>query len=306
MNQSPLHPPRPVTASISYLIGVDGGGTGTRARLTDAAGAVLGEGRAGPSGLGQGIDQAWRHIEQAVVEAFREARLDPAPLAFCGIGLGLAGAHVPERCAALLQAAPRYAHIALDTDAYTAVLGAHAGQPGAVVAAGTGSVGEAVRRNGERVSVGGWGFLIGDEGGGAWLGLRAMREAHRACDGRAPAGALVQKVWQIAGRDRESLLSWCEHAGQHAYAQLAPLIFDTEKADPRSAQLLADAVSALESIARALDPAGELPLALTGSIGQRLAPRFSAALAARLVSPAGDAADGALRLLRQSLARVTA
>jgi hypothetical protein len=45
---------------------------------------------------------------------------------------------------------------------------------------------------------------------------------------------------------------------------------------------------------------------VTGSIGQRLARRFSAAATARIVSPAGDAADGALQLLRQSLARVAA
>lgn len=293
-------------ASVRYLVGIDGGGTGTRARLTRVDGAVLGEGQSGPSGLGQGIEQAWRHIGQAAATAFRRAGLAPALPAECGIGLGLAGAHVPERCEHLLKAAPSFAHIALDTDAYTAVLGAHAGQPGAVVAAGTGSVGEAVRRGGERISVGGWGFMIGDEGGGAWLGLRAMREAHRACDGRAPAGPLVQEVWRIAGRDRETLLAWCERAGQHAYAQLAPLIFDTEPADPRSARLLADAVSALESIARALDPAGELPLAVTGSIGQRLAPRFASELAKRIVEPAGDAADGALQLLRQSLTRATA
>jgi glucosamine kinase len=296
----------PPLERMSYLIGIDGGGTGTRARLARTDGTLIGEGQAGPSGLGQGIEQAWRHVGQATAAAFGAAGLEMAPPATCGIGLGLAGAHVPERCEAFLKVAPAFAHIALDTDAYTAVLGAHAGRPGAVVAAGTGSVGEALRRHGERVSVGGWGFLIGDEGGGAWLGLRAMREAHRACDGRAPAGPLVHKIWQIAGRDRESLLAWCERAGQHAYAQLAPLIFDTEAADPRSARLLADAVSALESIARALDPAGDLPLAVTGSIGQRLTPRFSAALAARIVSPAGDAADGALQLLRQSLARVAA
>lgn len=306
MNQAHDASPLLTLERVSHLIGIDGGGTGTRARLCRPDGTVLGEGHAGPSGLGQGIEQAWRHIGQAVAAAFDAAGLPQGLPATCAIGLGLAGAHVPQRCESFLEAAPAFAHIVLDTDAYTAVLGAHAGRPGAVVAAGTGSVGEAVRRNGERVSVGGWGFMIGDEGGGAWLGLRAMREAHRACDGRAPAGPLVHKVWQIAGRDRDTLLAWCERAGQHAYAQLAPLIFDTETDDPRSARLLADAVGALESIAQALDPAGELPLAVTGSIGQRLARRFSAAVTARIVSPAGDAADGALQLLRQSLARALA
>jgi glucosamine kinase len=63
-------------------------------------------------------------------------------------------------------------------------LGAHGGGPGAIVAAGTGSIDEALRHDGEHVSVGGWGYPVGDEGSGAWLGMCAMREAQLASDGR--------------------------------------------------------------------------------------------------------------------------
>ncbi|MEY2653988.1 MAG: hypothetical protein RLZZ524_1016, partial [Pseudomonadota bacterium] len=59
--------------AFPFLIGVDGGGTGTRARLCDAQGRVLGDGAAGPSALGQGVEQAWRHIGQAVEAAFGAA-----------------------------------------------------------------------------------------------------------------------------------------------------------------------------------------------------------------------------------------
>src|SRR5438309_1739218 len=88
--------------------------------------------------------------------------------------------------------------------------------------------GEAVHADGRRESVSGWGFPVGDEGSGAWLGLSAMREAQRALDGRGKAGALAQAVWGLAGGTREALFAWCEHAGQHAYAKLAPLVFDAE------------------------------------------------------------------------------
>lgn len=294
--------PTPLAPTLRYLIGVDGGGTGTRARLTDRAGRPLACGQAGPSGLGQGIEQAWRHIDQAVAAAFAQAGLPAPDRPACALGLGLAGAHVRERCDALRHAAPPWGCIALDTDGYTSVLGAHAGQPGAVVAAGTGTVGESLGHHGERLVVGGWGFPIGDEGSGAWLGFQAMRIAEQACDGRAPAGALAQAVWRHVGGGRDALLAWCEGAGQYAYAQLAPLVFAAEADDPQAAALLADAVAALEGVARALDPAGDLPLAVTGGIGQRLVGRFDPALAARCVAPAGDAADGALRLLRHALA----
>ena len=57
------------TARLHYLIGIDGGGSGTRARLTAADGGPLGQGSAGPSALGQGVAQAWRHVIAAAADA---------------------------------------------------------------------------------------------------------------------------------------------------------------------------------------------------------------------------------------------
>lgn len=286
---------------IRYLIGIDGGGSGTRARLATPDGAMLGQGEAGPSALGQGVAQAWVHVQQAVAAAFADAGLAVADPAQCALGLGLSGAHVGSRRAAFAQAAPRFAHIALHDDGSTSLYGALQGRPGAVIAAGTGSIGEALRADGQRITVGGWGFGVGDEGSGAWLGLRAVRHAHRAQDGRVPPGPLAEAVWQLAGRTREALLAWGEGASQATYAQLAPLVFDLEWRDPVAAALLADAVRALEQTAGALDPSGALPLVITGSIGLRLQPRLASALRARCVAPAGDSADGALFLVRQAL-----
>ena len=283
-------------ADLRYFIGVDGGGSGTRVRVTDAAGTPVGAGEGGPSALGQGIEQAWQHVQAAIERAFAEAGLPQPHPAHCAIGLGLAGAHSPARCDAFMNLAPAYGRVALDTDAGTALLGAHGGAPGAIVAAGTGSVGEALRRNGQRVSVGGWGFGIGDEGSGAWLGLAAMRIAHRALDGRTHTGPLARAVWRMAGGQRDALLDWCVRAGQHGFARLAPLVFDNADADGAARRLLDEAVQALVEMADALDPAGDLPLVLTGSIAQRLKPRLPTALAARCVAPQGDAVAGALLL----------
>jgi glucosamine kinase len=290
--------------SIPYRIGIDGGGTHTRARLASADGAVLGFAASGPSALGQGIEQAWKHIEQAVDGAFADAGQAPAPRAQCALGLGLAGANVRQRCEEFFRRAPAFAQVALDTDAYTTLLGAHEGRPGAIVAAGTGSVGEALRGDGLRVAVGGWGFPVGDEGSGAWLGLRAMRETHRAIDGRARVGPLVGAVLAMAGTSREALLGWCDRPGQNAYAELAPLVFDAAATDPFADALLDRAARSLEEIAAALDPERVLPLAVFGSIGRRLLPRFERSIQARCVEPAGDSADGALRLVGQALAEL--
>jgi glucosamine kinase len=291
---------------IRFLIGVDGGGSGTRAQACLPDGRIAGRGQSGPSGLGQGIEQAWRHILSALADAFAEAGAPGTALEDCAIGLGLAGTNVAEWRDGFLRAAPAFRQLVLDSDAHTSVLGAHAGGPGAIVAAGTGSVGEAFYPDGRRKSVGGWGFPVGDEGSGAWLGLAAMREAQRAADGRGPEGELTRRILAATGGDADAMQLWCVKAGQHAYAQLAPIVFDCADLDPAASRLLDAAASEIDSMAHALDPRGELPLALLGSLGRRLEARLPAATRARCVTPAGDACDGALHLIRRALAGAVA
>ena len=291
------HPPTP-----RYLIGIDGGGTGTRARLTDATGQLLGTGRAGASTLALGAELAWVQVLHAVAQAFAQPRQPLPPPEHCAIGLGLAGAGSPARADAFRRQAPPFAALVLNTDAAAALLGAHGGAPGAIVAAGTGSVGLAWHADGRQVLVGGWGFGVGDEGGGAWLGQRAAQLAQQALDGRAIAGALARAVWRVTGGERAALVDWCGHAGQAGFAELAPLVFAQAETDPAARALLGQAADALAAMAQALDPAGQLPLVVTGSVGQRLQPLMPAPLRARCTVPAGDAAQGALRLLHQQLA----
>lgn len=283
-----------------FLVGVDGGGSGTRLRLHDLQGRCLGEGRAGPSALSLGAAQAWQPIGDALRAAATAAGLPPPEWSELAIGLGLAGANGREQAAAFLAAQPGLALIALDSDGITNLLGAHGGAAGAVVAAGTGAVGMALRADGQRQLVGGWGFRWGDEGSGSWLGLQAMALAQQALDGRRRTGALARAVWACCGgADRESLLAWCRRAGATEAAALAPLVFGAAAEDPQAERLLAQAAQALAQLARALD--ARLPLVVSGSIGLRLADRLPAAIQRRLVPAQGDAIDGAMHLLRGSL-----
>lgn len=291
-------------SAVRFLVGVDGGGTGTRLRLTGIDGRLLGQGDSGPSALGQGVEQAWAHIQLALQQACQQAGIASLDLSECAIGLGLSGAGLAVAVAEFIATQPGYAHVELDNDGYTTVLGAHAGQPGAVIASGTGSVGEAVRRDGSRVCIGGWGWVIGDEGSGAWLGQKAMRHAHQALDGRAESGPLARAIWAKCGRDRETLLAWCASAGQHGYASLAPLVFEHADTDPAAQTFVNEAVAELEKLAAALDPSGDLPMALCGSIALRLGPLFSPALRQRCVPPQGDSAAGALLMIRRAISEM--
>jgi glucosamine kinase len=185
------------------------------------------------------------------------------------------------------------------------LLGAHGGQPGAIVIAGTGSIAESLRADGSRATVGGWGFRVDDEGSGGWLGLQAVRHGLAAFDGRANVSPLARRVWMHCGDERETLQSWCTEAGQFEFAQLARAVFECEASDPAAARLLQQATLALEDLALAIDPRGRLPLAVAGSIGERLTPRMRPALRARIVPAQAGAAEGALTLARRALRKAT-
>jgi glucosamine kinase len=286
---------------IDFLLGVDGGGTGTRVLLALPNGAVIGRGAAGPSALARGISSAWAEIGHAVSLAFADAGLPSAPADRCALGAGLSGANHRPWHLAFVHANPGFARLELETDAFTMLLGAHAGGFGAIVASGTGSVGEVWHADGRRASVGGWGFPIGDEGSGAWLGFHAMQHAQHAMDGRTRVAALAHAVWARCGSDRDALLGWCAQANQFEYAQLTPLVFDAQADDPAAAELLTGATDALQLMARTLDPDGRVPLAVSGSVGQRLANRLSPDLRSRLVDVADGADAGALSLIRRAL-----
>jgi glucosamine kinase len=288
---------------IRYLVGVDGGGSGTRARLARADGTPLASGSAGPSGLGLGIVNAWLAIEAAVAQAFAAAGLDHPGHHVVALALGVAGANNPAWAAKLRATQPGYRVLLIETDAYSTLVGAFSGQPGAVIALGTGSVGMARFADGTRREAGGWGFPSGDEGSGAWLGLRALSHTQKCLDGRLPGGDLARSVLQACGGSPQGLLDWSTRATQTAYAGLAPLVLAHAADDPAARTLVALSAREVESLALALDPAAQLPLALCGGLGQAMREHLAPALRARIVAPKGDSALGALWLIERTLAR---
>ena len=287
---------------IDYLIGVDGGGTGTRVRLArahDGALTTVSTGRAGPSALAHGIERAWDAIGAAIAEAFANAGLTPAPRAAIAVGAGLAGVHNKAWAQQFIDANPGYAALRLETDGYTTLLGAHAGRPGVIVAIGTGSVGQALLPDGVQREAGGWGFPAGDEASGGWMGLRAVNLVERVVDGRAPNSAFATALIEACGGGRDAIQLWLGRANQTAYAQLAPIVVDHANSDLDARAILTAAGLEVASLAHALDPSGALPLALCGGLGEPLRAWLPADLAARCGAPQGDAAEGALRMIAQ-------
>jgi glucosamine kinase len=292
---------RDLNPVYEFLIGVDGGGTGTRACIARADGVELARGSSGPSALMHGSAPAWAAVLAAVQHAFGEAGLALPALDRIAIGLGMAGVHNKQWAADFAANNPGFGMMALATDAFTTLLGAHQGQPGAIVAIGTGSVGEALLADGTRREVGGWGFPSSDEAGGAWLGMRAINHAQRVLDGRAASGEFARAVIGRCCGDRDGVFAWLAGAGQGAYAQLAPLVIEHAPADQAARDIMVLAGQEIAQIAAALDPTSRLPIALCGGLAAPVRGYLPEPLAARVVMPTADAVGGALQLIRRRL-----
>jgi N-acetylglucosamine kinase-like BadF-type ATPase len=174
-------------------LGVDGGGTKTRAIIADGRQRVVGEGLAGPSNpLRVGVINAAAAIKEAVDQACAAASVERTEIVRAEIGL--AGVRRGDWRARMREALTGLGIRSLEvvTDADIALFGATAGAPGVVVIAGTGSVCCGTNARGQHLCSGGWGPLVGDEGSGSWVARRALQAVARASDGRGPATRLKQ------------------------------------------------------------------------------------------------------------------
>jgi glucosamine kinase len=296
-----------VKKQIQYLIGIDGGGTGTRALLVDvnSIDVTLGRGSSGPSGLMHGADAAWQAIQVAIKQAFTAAGLTLPPLNQIAIGCGLAGVNNKQWAHEFVQKNPGFAQLEVETDAGTTLLGAHQGQAGAIIALGTGSVGEVVMPDGTRREVGGWGFPTSDEASGAWLGLRAANHLEQVLDGRAPADELSAELVNFFKSDpayaRDALFQWLANANQTSFAQLAPLVILHAEQAGKSNEIMLAAGLEVAKMALALDPSEQMPLALCGGLSEVMKAYLPEKLRKRVIKPKADAATGALFLIKNSL-----
>lgn len=289
---------------IKYLIGVDGGGSGTRVVITDTNSNFIAESHGEPSALSLGIERAWQSILHTIIAAFDSAQIATPMLVECAIGLGLSGVNNSQWKKEFLFRNPGFKIIEVDTDGYTTLLGAHGGNPGTIVALGTGSIGMILKANGDRQYVSGWGYPTGDEASGSWLGMRAVRLAEKVLDNRKRETILTKKILEICGNNADELLHWLGTANQNTYATLAPIIFSCTEGkdfDQDAVDLLKRAGIEVEMMARALDPNFEMPFCICGRLGEALIPFLPQGLKEKNIRPLGDSARGALHLIKNKI-----
>ena len=282
----------------SYFLGIDAGGSHCRARLVDGAGAVLGEGRAGPANFRLGAETAAAAVMAASHQALTAAGLNQAIWPRTAVGLGMAGIERQGARAALMVRPWPFARLALASDAEIAHWGAHHGGDGGTLIVGTGSVAMMTQAQQSR-RWGGYGFPISDQGSGAELGLWALRHALLAHDGLAPAAGLAAAVLDRFGGDIAAIIAFQDQASATDYAALAPLVTAQAQAGDTSARALMQAAAqALAPMLDAMAQAGADRLVLLGGLAASIKPWLAQAGRTDLVEPLGDAPAGALMLAR--------
>ncbi len=278
-------------------LGVDGGGTRCRARLTDEAGLTLGEGIAGPANIRLGAKESLSAVLDAANQGLAAAGLprDHSRTVAC---LALAGASEPIDLDAIRLLAHPFGHVVFTTDAHAACAGAHLGGDGGVIIVGTGTVGWGMV-DGTCHRVGGWGFPVSDEGSGAWLGLELARRILWAHDGRIGWTGLLRGAFARFQSDPHRIVRWMGTARPCDFAVLAPLIVDhATRGDTAACELMRTAAAHIDALAGRLVSRGVACLSLCGGLALPLHPWLANETTSSLVPPASDALSGALLLAR--------
>src|SRR3954466_1548596 len=285
------------TKGTTYL-GIDGGGTRCRARIEDESGSVLGEASSGPASTRIGVEKVWRAIFEATEAAAVQAGLKREDFSRMHAGIGLAGLGRRGADAALKKIAHPFASAIFISDGMAACFGAHSGADGAIVVAGTGSVGVGLI-GGREIRLAGYGFPVSDEGSGADIGLQVVRLALRAADRRGELTPLLSEVLGAFDHDAYQAVAWSEEARATDYAAFAPIVMrHANQGDPVGRRIVERAADAIGDLLDLFLARGIDRLSLVGGLSDAITPWLTPDLRVRLKRPDADAAAGALLVAR--------
>ena len=290
---------------MSLVLGVDGGGTRTRASIMDGERVLAHAENGSIKRLRVGAEAAEQNLRALLKDVFAQA----GATAVRAASVGIASCSLPgtvEWVTAVLQDfhAERTEVVG---DEVIALDAAFQGGPGILQIAGTGSNTIGRAPDGSRECAGGFSSRLGDEGSGYWIGVNSVRRALHAYDREEPTEVLkkVGEIWGTA--TLEDLVQMGDSTPGPDFAALAPAINElAEAGDPVAAGVLRQAAADLvefvllvrAKLRRKHHIAGEVPVAWTGGIVEKMAlvrePFFAGLRAAAPEMPIGK--DGVVSL----------
>lgn len=305
------------------VIGIDGGGSKTRAMVADQHGGKIADVVGPASAVRPGkVEASAAVITDVVRDALASCEMTHVmPRVLC---VGVAGVGREAERQELWQALVSREladEIVIHSDFSVALDDAFGDGPGVLLISGTGSSAFGRGPTGATARCGGWGPVFGDEGSGAWIGRKALSVVAAASDGREPETALTGAILTAAqANELPELINWAAAATPQGLASLAPVVMSVADAgDLRANSIVSLAVEELALHVRALarqlftDERATLPVALTGGMLQRgstlrrrLEHRLKTAVpgahvSAEEVIPVRGAVRGALRFVGESM-----
>ena len=279
--------------SMNYFIGIDGGGTKTMGVLANREGRILAR------TLGPASNPNDRPPEESVatltalIHALLEkVGLTEADLPYISCFGGIAGGinHRQTLLDGLHATLPTLGLLDIRSDVHILLTGEIPDGDGACVICGTGSA-CFLRKNGELIRIGGWGYLLDSGGSGYDIGRDGLEAALRAHDGRGKPTTLTEGLASHLGGEVQTKITEIYRQGKTYIASCAPVVFQAaEEGDSvakailrRNARSLAELIEAAWGwLTRDGQIPESLPVVMGGGISVAKAPAWQREILAAL------------------------
>jgi N-acetylglucosamine kinase-like BadF-type ATPase len=243
---------------MRFVLGIDGGASKTVCYLANLEGKILGKGKSGSSNFHNvGMEKARKAILDAVIQARNKAGIGSKKADVCC--LGMAGSDRESDRIALESAISSLEiakEIVIVSDAKIALSASIPEGQGIVVIGSTGSIAYGRNLDGKECRTGGWGHLLGDEGSGFYIGMRALNAALRTYDGREIETRLEEEIktyFRIENiPDLIGKIYRNEKVRVSEISAFAPRVIDYAGSDLVAKKIIRDAAKELALLAKAV------------------------------------------------------
>ncbi|MCP3674572.1 MAG: hypothetical protein GY829_08925 [Gammaproteobacteria bacterium] len=293
-----------------YILGIDAGGTKTLGVLKNCCTDENWTIKLGAGSLTNDFSVASANIKEVATNLLQQ--VDCAAnetILVCGAG-GVNNSNYKAMLKDVLSPLG-FQKLIITTDAKISLYGAGNGAPIIVAAIGTGSVAMRLDKSGSEKQFGGWGFVAGDQGSGAYIGRELIAALLKLYDednfllDKFQSDIFISEVLNIVGRDRQTILNWLKEVTPAKFAELSPLVAKFKNDSDLAMSILGKAVAEVESLIQVSQGSNNFPVCLIGGLAKTIAPMLSDDIQSKLVSAKGDAIDGAVYLGERYLATVS-
>ena len=280
---------------MSFIFGIDGGGTGCRVGLSDDTGKIISRQEGGPANIETSLKEANKNILDTCKKLLAKVNLPETVINETYAVLGLAGSNMGDFDKELSKLLPFKKNLIIN-DGETTLSGAIGESDGCIAAIGTGSV-YVGRANGVIKQIGGWGFCLGDDGSGAKLGQNLLRLAIRCHEKLDKHSELTIQVMKKFDNKIINLIKETYDFKPKDFAKFANLIFEYNlNGDRQARHILSDQIPTIEKSIISAGFTKSNPFCLLGGLGEFYKPLIKKEFIEALVDPRGDAVEGAISI----------